>query len=193
MERSAETLVLAILLISTAIVLVKCENEGEDSSFVECELNLRHRKQKVSQLHFYLYDNPAGSNPTAVPIAKAAMTEKSATQFGLLAVADDPLTVGAEQTSKLIGRAQGMYASDSKQEWNLLLAMHYTFIEGKYNGSSISVLGMNHVSTQDRELTVVGGTGIFRMARGYAMTKAIYNNFTTGEALIQYNVTVFHY
>ncbi|KAB1227900.1 Dirigent protein 19 [Morella rubra] len=80
---------------------------------------------------------------------------------------DDPLTLGPKLSSKLIGRAQGFYALASQEEVGLLMAMNFAFTEGKYNGSTITVLGRNAVFTKVREMPVIGGSGLFRFATGY--------------------------
>ncbi|GKD03844.1 dirigent protein 22-like protein [Tanacetum coccineum] len=69
---------------------------------------------------------------------------------------------------KLVGRAQGIYTSASINGMGLLMAMNYVFVEGKYNGSSLSILGRNAVMSTVREMPIVGGSGLFRFARGYA-------------------------
>jgi hypothetical protein len=43
--------------------------------------------------------------------------------------------------------------------------------DGLYNGSSLAVMGRNDVVLPERELAVVGGTGVFRMAMGYVLQK----------------------
>ncbi|PKI30977.1 hypothetical protein CRG98_048632, partial [Punica granatum] len=58
---------------------------------------------------------------------------------------DNALTLGPDPSSKLVGRAQGFYAQTAQDQVDLLMAMNFTFVEGKYNGSSITVLGRNPV------------------------------------------------
>ncbi|CAN1144351.1 Dirigent protein 22 [Linum perenne] len=60
------------------------------------------------------------------------------------------------------------------------MAMNFAFVEGKYNGSTLSVLGRNAV-------------GVFRFARGYAKAKTRVFDLKTGDAVVEYNVYVFHY
>lgn len=106
---------------------------------------------------------------------------------------DDPLTVGPERSSKIIGRAQGIYASACLSETRLLMALNYVFLEGKYNGSSLSILGTNPVFSTVREMPVVGGSGLFRFASGYALAKTRMFNISNGDAVVEYNVYVLHY
>ncbi|CAI0445163.1 unnamed protein product [Linum tenue] len=141
----------------------------------------------VTNLQFYFHDIVSGSNPTAVQVASAA---GSGSGFGSITMADDALTETADPNSKLIGRAQGIYAQASQTGLALLMALSYSFTDGPYSGSSLSIMGRNAVMTQGRELPVLGGTGLFRMARGYAVLQTTSGN-AQGDAVVFYNVTVF--
>ncbi|QHO44622.1 hypothetical protein S83_018944 [Arachis hypogaea] len=66
-------------------------------------------------------------------------------------------------------------------------------MEGKYNGSTVSLLGRNAVFSGVREMSIVGGSGVFRFARGYAQAKTVWLNTTSGDAIVEYNVYVLHY
>lgn len=118
---------------------------------------------KIYHLHFYFHDIVSGKHPTAILVAGQRNS------FGSTAMIDDPLTEGTEPSSKLVGRAQGMYAMTSQHDGSLLMVVNFAFNEGKFNGSSVSVLGRNPVLDAVREMPVVGGSGIFRFARGYAL------------------------
>ncbi|MED6123821.1 hypothetical protein PIB30_053033 [Stylosanthes scabra] len=150
-------------------------------------------REKLTQLHFYFHDIVSGPRPTAVRVAQAPMTDKSPTLFGGVMMADDPLTIGPESESKLIGKAQGIYASASQNDLGLMMVMNFEFLEGKYNGSTISLLGRNAAFSAVREMPIVGGSGLFRFARGYALAKTYSFNATTLDAVVEYNVYVFHY
>ncbi|XXG65163.1 hypothetical protein AAC387_Pa05g2935 [Persea americana] len=150
-------------------------------------------KEKLSHLHFYFHDIVSGRNPTAVRVASAPMTNNSATGFGAVVMIDNPLTEGPEPTSKLVGRAQGIYALASQETVGLLMAVNFAFMDGKYNGSTLSVLGRNAVFSDVREMPVVGGSGLFRFARGYAQAHTHWFDLKTGDAIVEYNVYVMHY
>ncbi|KAL6986975.1 Dirigent protein 21 [Sarracenia purpurea var. burkii] len=151
------------------------------------------KKEKLTHLHFYFHDILSGRNPTAVQVAKSAVTDASPTSFGAVVVIDDPLTVKPELSSKQVGRAQGIYSSASQNDVGLLMVLNYAFTEGKYNGSTLSVLGRNSALSAVREMPIIGGSGLFRFARGYARARTVSFNFTTGDAVVEYNVYVFHY
>ncbi|XP_073133130.1 dirigent protein 22-like [Henckelia pumila] len=150
-------------------------------------------RQKLSHLHFYFHDIVSGPNPTAVRVAEAAVTNSSATGFGALVMIDDPLTVGPEMGSKMVGRAQGIYASADLNHLGLLMVLNYAFTEGEFNGSTLSILGRNAVFSGVREMPVVGGSGVFRFARGYAQARTHTFDLKTGYTVVEYNVYVFHH
>lgn len=146
-----------------------------------------------THLHFYFHDIPSGTNPTAVRVAAASSTSTSSTGFGAMVMMDDPLTAEPDLSSALVGRAQGIYALASRDEsGHLLMAMNLVFMDKENNGSTLAVLGRNSVFDAIREMPVVGGSGKFRYARGYIHAKSVTFDQTTGNAVVEYNVTVFH-
>ncbi|CAJ1907481.1 unnamed protein product [Sphenostylis stenocarpa] len=151
------------------------------------------KKEKLSHLHFFFHDIVSGPKPTAVKVAEAHSTNTSSTLFGSIAMVDDPLTVGPEPGSKLVGKAQGIYGSAAQYETGLLMVMNFVFTEGKFNGSTLSMLGRNAVFSAVREMPIVGGSGAFRFARGYAQAKTHTFDLNSGDAVVEYNVYVFHY
>ncbi|KAK7260028.1 hypothetical protein RIF29_25736 [Crotalaria pallida] len=156
-------------------------------------LGLNTKKEKLSHFKFYWHDILSGRNPTSVSIVPPPLKLNTTTAFGLVNMIDNPLTLGPELSSKVVGKAQGFYASASQSEIDFLMAQNFAFIEGKYNGSSISILGRNPVLNKVREMPVVGGSGLFRFARGYAEAKTHWIDLNSGDATVEYNVYVFHY
>lgn len=151
------------------------------------ELGLNDLKQ--THLTFYFHDTVSGPNPTAVQIAKASA---STTSFGVLSMIDDPLTEGPDPTSRLVGRAQGMYGLADQTQTALTMVMNFAFSDGDFKGSTLSILGRNPVLEGVRELPVVGGTGAFRFAKGYAQARTHTADPTTGDAVVKYDVYVSH-
>ncbi|XVF00914.1 hypothetical protein REPUB_Repub04eG0043000 [Reevesia pubescens] len=168
-----------------------CINEGSEEVDAWFQ-KLPYAKEKVTKFHFFFHDRFAGKNVTSVRVAHAANTAKSATNFGLVFIMDDPLTEGLKPTSKELGRAQGLYAFSGQEELSLLMAMNLVFTSGEYNGSTLTVLGRNP-AVPHREFPIIGGSGVFRLARGVASARLRSFNMTTGKALIEYNVVVIHY
>lgn len=178
------------LIISTATVPAQCAYHSETLPNV--------MKEKITKLHFFLFDILSGSKPSAVEVARPSISkgDKSPTPFGSLFAIDDPIRDGPEATtSKVIGNAQGLYVSSSNKPGTLGLVMYvdFGFTSGKFNGSSFTVASRNPITEGKRELAVVGGRGRFRMARGVAKLKTYFLNTTNGDAIIEYHVTLVHY
>ncbi|XP_004514254.1 dirigent protein 22-like [Cicer arietinum] len=152
-----------------------------------------NKKEKLSHFKFYWHDILSGKNPTTITINPPTLKLNTSTAFGLVNMIDNPLTLGPQLSSKLVGKAQGFYASTSKDELGLFMAMNFAFIEGKYNGSTISIMGRNPAFHNVREMPVIGGSGLFRFARGYVQAHTYWFDYKSGDACVQYNVYVFHY
>lgn len=186
---------IVLVLCSMVIISVRVVH-GIDKSPEAVEKwiqKLSHKKEKLTKLHFFLHDTVSGKNPTALKVAQSNITFTSPTLFGLITMIDDPLTVGPELNSSKVGRAQGFYGFSSLEESSLVMTMNFFFTNGKYNGSTLSVLGRNPLLNRYRELSIVGGSGVFRLARGIATSQTTWLNMTTGDAIIEYNVIAIHY
>ncbi|KAM1802752.1 hypothetical protein TB2_028331 [Malus domestica] len=185
----ATQFIILSLLSSFALILV----QGDDQDFVRAldRKLLGLEKEKFSHFKMYWHDIVGGPNPSSVPVVNPPTN--SSTAFGLITMIDNPLTEGPELTSKLLGKSQGFYSSASQKELGLLMAMNFHFIQGKYNGSTITILGRNQVFNKVREMPVVGGSGLFRFARGYAEARTHTFTPATGDATVEYNIYVLHY
>ncbi|KAK2985815.1 hypothetical protein RJ640_019311 [Escallonia rubra] len=109
---------ITVLVVFTMIIAFRAtHSKSEGPKEVEDWLqNLNHAKEKITKLRFYFHDFLRGKSPTTVRVAQAKTTDTSPTLFGEVNMMDDPLTVGPEITSKLVGRAHGFYASSSQEE-----------------------------------------------------------------------------
>ncbi|KAF3338428.1 dirigent protein 22-like isoform X1 [Carex littledalei] len=145
----------------------------------------------LSHFRFYWHDIVSGHNPTSVRVAEAPGTNTSSTLFGTVFMIDDPLTTGPDMDSKLVGRAQGFYGFAGLKKTGLLMAMNIVLIDGKYNGSTITILGHNDVVSAVREMPIVDGSGLFRFARGYVVLHTVV--VKNRNAVVEYNVFVNHY
>uniref|UniRef100_A0A2N9IJV9 Dirigent protein n=1 Tax=Fagus sylvatica TaxID=28930 RepID=A0A2N9IJV9_FAGSY len=138
---------------------------GEDHGFARSldRKLLGFKKEKLSHFRFYWHDIVSGKSPSSVPVVKPPLN--TTTAFGFVSMIDNPLTMGPKVGSKF----------------------------GKYNGSTITVLGRNPVFNTIREMPVIGGSGLFRFSRGYAQAKTHTLDIKTGDAIVEYNVYVLHY
>ncbi|XP_024012737.1 dirigent protein 21-like [Eutrema salsugineum] len=176
----------------SALLLVTAITKSEAFSKTVKSRFPGHNPEKLTHLHFYFHDTVSGDKPTAVVVATGPNTNSSASAFGMVAVVDDPLTVGPNITSEEVGRAQGMYSSSDQKTFGLLMALNLVFTKGEFSGSTVAMYGRNSVMSKVREIPIVGGTGAFRFGRGYAQAKTVRFNTTTGDAVVEYNVYVWH-
>lgn len=167
-----------ILFISIAILAVVADSDEDFSP----------TPQKKTHLHFYMHDILTGPNVTAVNVTKSPVNAT----FGTIVIIDDQLTHGPNITSKPIGRAQGLYAYASLEGIKFLWTMNFAFGEGKYKGSTLALLGTDDISASTREIPVVGGTGRFRLARGYILVKTYFFDPVTGNAVLEIDAHVHH-
>ncbi|KAF8019836.1 hypothetical protein BT93_G0510 [Corymbia citriodora subsp. variegata] len=159
---------------------------------VKSEL-LSSKREKLTRFRVYVQNIFGGSNATDVIIVPPSTTKQSTALFGQLDVIDDAVTIGPNTSSKNVGRVQGLLAFTSQSEIVLSMSMTFAFTEGKYNGSSLTIVGRNVVSMKVRELPIVGGTGLFRLGRGYVHISTYSSNFKTGLFVFVYYFYVYHY
>ncbi|OMO63167.1 Plant disease resistance response protein [Corchorus olitorius] len=182
------------LMVGMAMRIAHCSNEDQakevDEWFQKIPMNA---KEKVTKLHFFFHERFAGNNLTAVRVGRATVTDTLATQFGLVSIMDDPLTEGSEPTSKEIGRAQGLYSFSGQDEVGILMVMNFVFTSGEFNGSSLTILGRVSGAPHG-EMPIIGGSGVFRLARGVALADMReFDIIKTGHAIVEYNLEVIHY
>jgi Dirigent-like protein len=187
------SLVLLILLSFAANSKLVTSSDQLDGYLMSSRTISRTSTEKQSHLRFYWHDILSGPNPTAVQVAQAPTTMKSPTSFGDIVVIDDPLTTGPDLNSTLVGRAQGFYASAGLDKLGLLMAMNFVLTDETYNGSTIAIFGRNEVFSAVREMPIVGGSGLFRFAHGYAQARTFSFDTKTLNAVVEYNVFVNHY
>ncbi|KAG6401286.1 hypothetical protein SASPL_138138 [Salvia splendens] len=183
--------ILLALSITILLHLAQCHiiDERTDIDLVELELDQTALKQKQSRFRVYWHDIQSGNHPSSMPIVKP-VTKMG---FGQVNMIDNPLTLGPELSSLAVGKAQGFYGMASQEELGLLMAMNFFFTTGKYNGSSITIFGMNAVFDHVREMPVIGGSGLFRWARGYVQARTHDLDIKSGDATVEYTIYVMHY
>ncbi|XP_038875321.1 dirigent protein 20-like [Benincasa hispida] len=169
--------------------------QQDESFFIKKSMDrklLGLETEQLSHLRLYWHDVLSGDNPTSMEIIPP-ISNKFHSGFGYIRMIDNALTEEQDRSSKLLGRAQGFYASASQDKVALLMAMNFVFTSGKYNGSSISLFGRNPWMENLRELSVIGGSGLFRFARGYAQLHTVELDIAKGNAVVEYNIYLFHY
>ncbi|KAL5707763.1 hypothetical protein ACHQM5_018625 [Ranunculus cassubicifolius] len=185
--------ILSIFIVSQFLI---ANVSGDSDSFGE-SLNpkvLGMKKKKLTR--FVVYDhNIRTGTPTAFVIVPAPNVTgiPSNTDFRALTLVDNPLTTGLDLNTTRVGRIQGLMAAASKEEIALFSEFNMVFTIGKYNGSTISIYGRNNIMAPVREFPIIGGTGHFRFAKGYAELKTAMYTPATGDAILQFTLYVLHY
>ncbi|OAE18145.1 hypothetical protein AXG93_406s1120 [Marchantia polymorpha subsp. ruderalis] len=127
------------------------------------------RHSKFKKLEFYLHEqfvDEPGYPVTDVLVASAT-GNTSTYAFGNLGISEQIIREGVSNTSTIIGRAPGTY-QPNKENRTFALYKLLTLQTQEWNGTL--VVFCDWLSDADsNEWTVVGGTGTFRMVRGYAI------------------------
>ncbi|XP_047938820.1 dirigent protein 11-like [Salvia hispanica] len=142
------------------------------------------------KLELYVQDLRVGNkNATVVEVAKAAgVTDKSPFNFGSVHVVDDLVTEGPGINSRPLGRVQGLTINADLSTFGIATNLNLYFTVGKLAGSTLCILGRNQVMDDQRELPVVGGSGIFRFARGYAIQTSHSMDAAANYAVLKYTI-----
>ncbi|XP_020263939.1 dirigent protein 5-like [Asparagus officinalis] len=132
-------------------------------------------KRLVLYLHDLLFDGTNEANATAAVVAN--QTALGNFKFGKLIVFDDAVTADPNLLSPPVARAQGFYFYDMKTDYNAWFSYTLVFNSTKYKGT-INLMGADLMMMETRDLSVVGGTGDFFMARGIATFKTLSASLT---------------
>ncbi|KAK3227954.1 hypothetical protein Dsin_007816 [Dipteronia sinensis] len=131
----------------------------------------KHQKQPCKHFVLYYHDILFGgfggddlANSTSAVVANATQLGNF---FGMLVVFDDPVTKDQNLNSPPVARAQGFYFYDLKNSFGAWFAFTLVFNSTDYKGT-LDIMGADPIKAKTRDLSVVGGTGDFLMARGVA-------------------------
>ncbi|KAI3465631.1 hypothetical protein Pfo_022294 [Paulownia fortunei] len=148
---------------------------------------------KETKMTVYFQDYSGGPNPTVVEITGRPDGLLSFTKFGSIFCTDDPITEEFEESSAQVARAQGLYVTSALDGSNTHVLISIVFTNEENKGSTLEVQGSSAQFERVREVAVVGGTGKFRLARGYVTFETIHYDHALHYAVIQCNLTVLHY
>lgn len=186
-----EKVTVAILVLFYAITMAR-GTFGEKSEVDKWLRTFNKAHEKVTHIHFYVHVFSTGPNKADVTVAQGPDSNKLPF-FGQVIIMDYYLTEEPEFTSNKIGRAQGIASFNDREEVAFFLLVDFMFTSGEFNGSSIKMFGRNPIFHPLRELPIIGGTGVFRLARGFVMTTTHQFNFTSNNGVYEYDAFVFHY
>ncbi|GLJ32155.1 hypothetical protein SUGI_0647380 [Cryptomeria japonica] len=89
--------------------------------------------------------------------------------IGTVLVIDDLLTEEPDHSSTVVGRAKGIYEFSDVKGNAIHMVFSVVFENKKYNGSTLEIHGTDiFTRSSGSEVSVVGGTGKLRYARGYS-------------------------
>ncbi|KAD4178394.1 hypothetical protein R6Q59_021985 [Mikania micrantha] len=120
-------------------------------------------KRFVVYYHDILFNGTNAANATSATVANH--TKLGNFNHGMLVVFDDPITKDHHLLSPPVARAQGFYFYDMKSTYNAWFSYTLVFNSTQYKGT-INVMGADLMGEETRDLSVVGGTGDFFLARG---------------------------
>ncbi|KAH6787991.1 hypothetical protein C2S52_007543 [Perilla frutescens var. hirtella] len=185
---AAKVASVCVILAISWLVVVAAANvyAAEEETFLR---NICRGREKLLKLHFYVQDLRIGHlNSTVFEVAKSSITANSPSAFGSVHVVDDLITAEPAFNSKALGRCQGLTTNADLATFGIAMNLNFYFSSGRFNGSTLSILGRNAVLDAQRELPVAGGTGAFRFARGYAIQTTYSIDFRTSYAVLEYNI-----
>ncbi|KAK9756682.1 hypothetical protein RND81_01G114500 [Saponaria officinalis] len=110
--------------------------------------------------------------------------------FGTMIAIDDELTESHELGSGMVGRAQGFYVYSSIDGKTQTMAFTTMFQEGGYV-NSLNFFGVHQTSVSESLIAVMGGTGKYVNAKGFALVKTlpVAQQETDGlETVLEFNV-----
>ncbi|CAM0908219.1 unnamed protein product [Alopecurus aequalis] len=120
----------------------------------------------------YMHATTSGANATMYAVVPP-LAAAGSTSFGKIQLLDHELRDGADPVnSSLLGRLQGIVAyAGLVTPPGAQTVMTFVFTAGKYNGSTLVMVGtILDLTAVSFERPLVGGTGAFRMSRGYCIT-----------------------
>ncbi|OMO67659.1 Plant disease resistance response protein [Corchorus capsularis] len=114
--------------------------------------------------------------------------------FGTITVIDDELTQGHELGSSVIGKAQGFYLASSMDGTSHTMAFTAMFHDDHDDSKddAISFFGVHRTAAVESHIAIVGGTGKYENAQGFALIETLHhtNQHTTDgiDTVLQFNV-----
>ncbi|KAF3443637.1 hypothetical protein FNV43_RR13327 [Rhamnella rubrinervis] len=153
----------------------------------------KYQNLKETNIVFYLHDYESGRNLTVNSVAGVPRSRWGILDFGTVFVCDDKMTAAYDWKSEQIGRAQGIFINSALDGSDLHMLMSLVFTNKEFSGSTLEIQGANRFYQKYRDLSVVSGTGMFRLARGFATLETVFLDILSSNAIIRWNVTVFHF
>ncbi|KAM0844351.1 hypothetical protein ACQ4PT_057094 [Festuca glaucescens] len=133
----------------------------------------------TTHLHFYMHDDYTGPRPTAKHVVSGRSSD------------DDNDTTTLKTAPRQFGDIVGWAVRVSEGGIVSDLTLHLVLEAGEHRGSSLTARGRIDMDATVRESVLIGGTGRFRYARGYMLTKNYDYSLATG-GIVEIDVYVQH-
>lgn len=185
------TLILLALLLSTTTTSSAPTASELTASMDKFYAKLNKQTSALTKLKYYIHANFGhGPDQTVHQVAQSELTPNSTANFGRILVVDNKLTTGPNPDSFKVGQYQGMNAYSDFHQASANMNMNIIFTDGEYKGSTISILGRQPVFEDVRVLSVIGGTGAFRFARGTVLATTYSSDSKTNIGVYVYDMFV---
>ncbi|KAF8679281.1 hypothetical protein HU200_046062 [Digitaria exilis] len=129
-------------------------------------------REQRTRIRVYVHEQFSGPNATVGSVSPSPLGANST--FGEVGVVDDVLRAGPDPSSPEVGRYQGLFAGADLADANYFSAITLVFTAGEHYGSTLSIQGKyGFPGDEVLERAVVGGTGGFRLARGFSLLQVV--------------------
>ncbi|KAK9285550.1 hypothetical protein L1049_024745 [Liquidambar formosana] len=133
-----------------------------------------HHHHGLKSLHFTLFQHEI-MNKTAYIIVKGATgpgISQTTSPIGTMVVIEDPITVSANRSSKVVGVAEAVSVTSTLDGLQSITIAKVSLRMKNHKGS-ISLVGSTH-NIKPSDHPVVGGTGDFMFVQGYVTSSLAY-------------------
>ncbi|KAL7216298.1 hypothetical protein ACSBR1_028277 [Camellia fascicularis] len=163
------------------LLVIFASSQAYDYHFIETNMTL------------YFQEYYAGPNATVNKLTGIPGNIWAFDSFGTIYAVDDQITQSPDKNSSEIARGQGIYITSSLDGANMQVLISIVFTSNEYNGSTLEIQGHNIQLADVKEISVVGGTGKFKFAKGIATFETICTDKSIFYSLIRCNFSVLQY
>lgn len=124
-----------------------------------------------------------------ISMAFPAIATLQELELGTVTTINEDIYEGSIYGSPLMGKAQGMYVASSEDSSSHMIAMTTRFLGNEYE-DSLRFFGVHRGDVFESHIAVIGGTGKYHDANGYATVKIV--NVTSNRSEEAYKILSFN-